>query len=43
MSQAIEDLLHEHQAILFALKILANMTEQLENGQEVDMSPSMLY
>ena len=36
MSRAIEDLLHEHEAILFALKILANINRRLETASPVD-------
>jgi hemerythrin-like domain-containing protein len=36
MSRAIEDLLHEHEAIVFALKILANITRKLEATTQVD-------
>lgn len=36
MSRAIEDLLHEHEAIVFALKILANITWKLEATIHVD-------
>lgn len=35
MSRAIDDLRHEHDAIQFALKILANMTGKLEAGRPV--------
>lgn len=36
MSRAIEDLLHEHEAILFALKILASINRKLEAASPVD-------
>lgn len=36
MSRAIEDLLHEHEVIEFALKILTNMTGKLESSSQVD-------
>lgn len=36
MSRAIEDLLHEHEAILFALKILASISRKLEGPIQVD-------
>ncbi len=36
MSRAIEDLLHEHEAIVFALNILANMAMKLKSPSQVD-------
>lgn len=36
MSQAIEDLMHEHEAILFALKILDAMGRRLSADEAVD-------
>jgi hemerythrin-like domain-containing protein len=36
MSRAIEDLLHEHEAISFALKILASINQKLETASPVD-------
>lgn len=36
MSRAIDDLLHEHEAILFALKILTNINRKLEAASQVD-------
>jgi len=38
MSQAIDDLRHEHEAILFALKILAAINRRLTDGQAVDLA-----
>lgn len=37
MSKAIEELMHEHDAILFSLKILESMNRQMETGNAVDI------
>ena len=36
MSQAIDDLVHEHDAILSALKVLGAFEQRLSSGQTVD-------
>lgn len=36
MSRAIEDLLHDHEAILSALNLLANINRKLETASPVD-------
>ena len=36
MSQAIDDLMHEHEAILFALKILEAIGQRLDAGRPTD-------
>ncbi len=38
MSKAIEELMHEHDAILFALKILESMNRQVETGSAIDLA-----
>lgn len=43
MSQAIDDLRHEHEAILFALKLLERMSQRLTAGELVEQSDLLAF